>query len=165
MTQFTSSPAKCSHVSSSGRTKNCRAGFRQWARQAAIPVLHHVFEWGQCQSQVCLQHDQNHLRKLLLLTRIPQDLLHPESPWELTPNTAGWAQGSQRCIWAPNQANLWGASQRSAEERSSERIQFPAQYWVSQPGKPGSQKKLLRGDNVPKCFVNILKLNIYSKVN
>lgn len=133
MTQFTSSPAKCSHMSSSGRTKDCRAGFRQWALQAAIPALHHELEWGQCQCQVCLQHIQNHLRKLLLLTRTAQHQLHPESPWELTPNTAGWAQGSQRWIWARSQANLWGASQGSAAERSvrefssQPNIEFPTQ--------------------------------------
>lgn len=125
MAQFTSYAGECSHMSSSGRTKNCRAGCRQWALHAAIPVLHHILGWEQCQCQVSLQQLCSTSRTIwetsccshsIILT--PQEQLHPESPWELAPNTAGWAQDSQGCIWAPSQANLCAVSQRSAEERS-----------------------------------------------
>lgn len=75
-------------------------------------------------------------------------------------------QGSQRCIWARSQENLCGVPQRSAEERPVR--EFSPQPSIEFPTRANQEarKKLIRGDNnVPKCCVNVLKLNIHSKVN
>lgn len=140
MTQFTSSLAKCSHVCSSGRTKNCSAGFRQWALQDAIPVLHHVSEWGQCWSQASLQQLCSTSRTIPGTSccshghpRVTCTQRAPGSPLQTRLPEMYLGTKSSKSLWCTPKIS-WG--------EASERIQSPAQYWVSHPGKPGSQKKI-----------------------
>lgn len=109
-TQFTSSPAKCSHLYSSRGTKNGTAGFRQWAAQAAIPFLPPVFKWSWFQPQVSLQKGCSILNTIWATScqshACPRNMhvqLRPLSPQELMPSLVGHAQVSQRCVWAWSQ--------------------------------------------------------------
>lgn len=173
MAQFTSSAAKCSHMSSSGRTKNCRAGFRQWALHAAIPVLHHILEWEQCQCHVSLQQLGSTSRTIWETSCCSHSIIldTPGAAAPREPLGAGSKHG-----WVSTRLPEMYLGTKSSKSLCyipkiswrgvSERIQSPAQYWVSHQAKQEARKKLIRRDNnVPKCCVNILKLNIYSKVN
>lgn len=170
MTQFTSSPAKRSHVSSSGRTKNCSAGFRQWAVQAAVPVLQHVFKWGRGQSHISLQQLCSTSRTIWATPCCS----HGYSGTSCTQRTPGsWLQTRLGEHKTPRGVSRHEVKQISPAYLKDQLKTGQWKNWGSSPvlkfptqANQRARKKLIRVvNNVPKCCVNILKPNIYSKVN
>lgn len=172
MAQFTSSAAKCSHVFL-WKDKELQSWIQTMSSACCNPCSPSHFGMGAVPvpglPAAAGQHIQNHLRNLLLLTqhhpghprssctqRAPGSRLQTWLGEHKTPRDVSGHQVKQISVLYPKDQLKRGQWENSVP---SPVLSFP-------PGKAGSQKKLIRRDNnVPKCCVNILKLNIYSKVN